>query len=139
MTEVVRYVADDGTEFEDEYDCRVHEATQELKAIDGEFFFLDEGKNPIKATDFGNWDEVQYIFLANNVVGKKLAELWDCEVVDAYPPDFLYGSYRLGTNSAKAGLWAFDDRDDSWYHVGDKMAELQETADDCMAVINGGI
>lgn len=136
MTEVVKYVADDGTEFDDECDCREYEWQQSVEGaeytlLNGNFTVLDNGNNH-------SYDDAEYIFIPNLRAVKQLYNAWDGDFVSTYRPEFLDRAWNYtGDFNCETGLWAYDwDRED-WFHLGSKIAELQKQANEVMARING--
>ena len=129
MEEVTYWRADDGTEFDDEEECRVYEFGITVKRMEGKVFLLDRQKRPLDLTDYSSYSDAWYIYLVNS---KSAGLLFDCwPEFDNYFPSELH--------RAEAGLWAYDDRDDCWYHLGQRITEFQDEADECMSVINGGL
>lgn len=133
MREVSYWEADDGTVFEDESECREYEWKQNVEDCTNLYTLLDSNREKLDPLEPGSYDDCYYIFVANEFARKKLQVIWDDDVIGVYAPDFLSG-YNF-----TPGLWAFDDDRDEWYHLGEKIAELQDIADSCMAVVNGGL
>lgn len=133
MREVSYWEADDGTVFEDESECLEYEWKQNVEAISDQFILLDGRYKKLDPTDTASYDNCYFIFLMNEQAGRKLKNIWDCDVTSVYPPDFI-NTYKEIT----PGLWAFDESCDEWYHLGERIAELQDMADECMETINGG-
>ena len=61
MTEVTKYIADDGTEFDDEYDCLEYEFEQNVK--DGEWTLLDNKLKVLHNDQRRSYKDCWYIFL----------------------------------------------------------------------------
>ena len=51
MKEITKYIADDGTEFEDEDECLDYERTEKIKTMQGVKFFYGDGK---EITDYSS-------------------------------------------------------------------------------------
>ena len=137
MEEIIIYRADDGTDFDDEYDCRFYEWQCSVRDEQSPQVVLMDAnykRLPLDHTD--SYNDVYYIFIGDEKSAHFLYDIWDCDMVDTYRPDFLCG-YKV-----KTGLYAYDEEDEKWYHLGDKLEEIQREADRCMRTVNewfGGI
>ena len=130
MTELHLYIADDGTEFEDEEDCLRHEVgcrAQELKGV----VLLDENFRPIPLSDLSQWENAWFIYAKDIQALRDLSDVWDWDLVGVSPPHFLFED--------RAGLFAYDENQDEWYHVGTRFQEIQSIADKAMKVINDNL
>ena len=78
-----------------------------------------------------DWDRACFIFVKDVSALHKLRNVWDWDLTGLYPPDFLNGD--------TAGLFAYNDDADSWYHVGTFLQEIQALADKAMSVINKNV
>lgn len=132
MKEVTYWEADDGTQFEYEDECREYEWKQKVEENEDRFFLLDSGKDKLDPYDTASYDDTYFIYIPNKSSAKVLYDIWDSDITGVYPPDFL-SNYDL-----TPGLWAFDDTCDEWFHLGERIAELQDIADKCMEKINEG-
>ena len=133
MQEIIIYRADDGTDFEDEYDCREYEWQQTFDS-NIQFVLLDGKRRRLDPVKTSSYENVWFIFVPNGTAYQQLRKAWDNEWIDPCSPDFLLD------NTPKFGLWAYDEsisRDDGWYHVGDYIQRFQTMADGLLAVING--
>lgn len=133
MREVSYWEADDGTRFEYEDECREYEWKQRIEEVKNRFSLLDIGKDKLDPCDTTIYDEVYFIYVPNRSSAKVLYDIWDDDITGVYPPSFL-SNYDL-----TPGLWAFDETCDEWYHLGERIADLQDMANDCMETINGGV
>jgi hypothetical protein len=137
MEEIIIYRADDGTDFEDEYDCRLYEWECSIKdQMPLPVVLLDKHFKPLPVTEPSSFEDCWYIFLGSETAASFLADIWDCDITSTYCPRFLH------TWDDKSGLWAYDEDTDGWYHLGNRLKELQTEADKCMETINnelGGI
>lgn len=61
MIERVSYIADDGTVFEDEYECLEYERTLILKKCEHDIHMWDNEFQPIPITDSQALDKVYYL------------------------------------------------------------------------------
>lgn len=137
MTEITKYVADDGTEFDDEWDCRHYEWQQTFEG-DARFQMLDCGKDRLDPTDAQSYEDAYFLFFPSHESILQCQEVWDCDMVDAYIPRFLNPS-RHHHAEIDCGLWVYDDTTEEWYHIGKRIEELTKLANDCLEVINGGV
>ena len=131
MRELHLYVANDGTEFEDEEECLAYETAQTAKTLKGKVALLDADFKVIPLDILEEWDKAYFIFVKDVSALHELRDVWDWDLTGLYPPDFLNGD--------TAGLFAYDDDADSWYHVGTFLQEIQALADKAMSVINKNI
>jgi hypothetical protein len=137
MEEIIIYRADDGTNFDDEYDCRFYEwqcSVRDEESPQVVLMDVNYKRLPLDHTD--SYTDVYYIFIGDEKSARFLYDIWDCDMVGTYRPDFLCG-YKV-----KTGLYAYDVENEKWYHLGDKLEEIQREADRCMRTVNewfGGI
>lgn len=137
MEEIIIYRADDGTDFDDEYDCRFYEWQCSVKDEESpQVVLMDVNYKRLPLDHTESYSDVYYIFIGDEKSAHFLYDIWDFDMVDAYRPDFLCG-YKV-----KTGLYAYDCEDEKWYHLGDRLEEIQQEADRCMRTVNewfGGI
>ena len=132
MTEIIKYVADDGTEFDDEWDCRKYEWEQGTK--DAEYVLLSHNYKVLPKDDPNSYDDAFYIFVPTEESVLKLLSNWDAEMISTYSPNvFCY------TRNNELGLYAWDENKEEWYHLGKKLDELSKQAELAMQAINGGV
>ena len=131
MRELHLYVADDGTEFEDEQECLAYETEQSAKKLKGKVVLLNAGFKVIPLGTLADWDRAFFIFAKDVSALHELRDVWDCDLTGSYPPDFLNGD--------TAGLFAYDEDYDNWYHMGTRIQEIQALADKAMSVINNNV
>ena len=138
MEEIVIYRADDGTDFDDEYDCRYYEWSTNVKDNDHlPVKLLNSNCQTLPRHETDSFNDAYFIFIGSEEAADFLADIWDTNMVEVYAPHFL-----CRYNTRKTGLWAYDESTEEWYHLGDRLAELQEIADRCMEAVNnelGGI
>ena len=87
----MKYVADDGTEFETEKECLEHECL--LADIESSFIMYDENLNKLSSEDYDDCYYINVIRRANDV------------------GDYLYNHYGIGverTDIAKEGIYYYD-------------------------------
>ena len=128
MRELHLYVANDGTEFEDEEECLTYETAQTAKTLKGKVALLDADFKVIPLDILEEWDKAYFIFVKDVSALHELRDVWDWDLTGLYPPEFLNGD--------TAGLFAYDDDADAWYHMGTRLQCLQAIADKAMSVIN---
>ena len=133
MREVLIFIADDGTEFEDEWECREYEWQTK---VGDEFLFslLDSKHKVLNPIDPASYENAWFIFIPDLKAFNQLHDAWDGDWVDTCCPRFLHDYEKV------CGLWAYDEHIDSrdgWYHVGNYIQQLQDKATEIMAVING--
>lgn len=123
MTEITKYIADDGTEFEDEDECLDYERTTSMKKIQGVKFFFENGK---EVTDYSSLEDLldrsYFIKITNEDDFNKFEELLYDELGCSYWAD--------GWNSLKGekGLFYYDEDRDcwvSWEAEYDKLREIR--------------
>lgn len=112
------YIADDGAQFDSEYDCKIHEVSTAAEEFKDTLFFYDDGGYRI--TDIlDNYDNVCYITIkdVNAIeVVEIIANLLDC-----------YSPWESNQDLSQAiGTYCYDYSDDKWFLIEDKIAELEE-------------
>ena len=128
MTELHLYIAEDGTEFEDEQECLAYETMQSAKELKGKVVLLDAQFKPIPLDNLADWDKTFFIFAKDVSALHELRAVWDWDLTGLYPPDLLFED--------TAGLFAYDEENDTWYHMGTRLQELQAIADKAMKIVN---
>lgn len=131
MRELHLYVANDGTEFEDEQECLAYETAQIAKTLKGKVALLDVDFKVIPLDILEEWDKAYFIFVKDVSAFHELRDVWDWGLTGLYPPDFLNGDI--------AGLFVYDDDADAWYHMGTRLKSLQAIADRAMSIINNNM
>lgn len=112
MIECTCYIADDGTTFKDEDECRDYERSLEIKKYERDIHMWDEHFQPIDATDATALDKVYYL-TCDTADAVAVMEAWfesvgyespfDCDV------DYSYAAGRH---------YYYVDNDD-WYEADD--------------------
>lgn len=137
MTEITKYVADDGTEFDDEWDCRHYEWQQQFDGR-AKFQMLGTYYERLDPMDAGSYEDAYFLFFPTHEAIQQCQEAWDCDMVDAYVPRFLNPARKHHTE-IDCGLWAYDDTTEEWYHLGKRIEELTAIANKALEIINGGV
>lgn len=128
MRELHLYIAEDGTEFEDEQECLAYEAAQSAKGLKGKVVLLDRQFKSIPLDNLAEWENTFFIFTKDVSALHELRAVWDWDLTGLCPPDFLFED--------TAGLFAYDEDNDTWYHMGTRLQTLQTIADKAMKTIN---
>ena len=132
MTEIVIYRADDGTDFEDEWDCKHYEWQQSCESA--EYTLLGDHFQILPTDKIDSYKYASFIFVPTQASAFALNAHWDIDVIDADCPGFL--PWR-GDQTIELGLWAWDEDLEKWYHLGKKVDELTQLATRAMDAING--
>ena len=131
MRELHLYIAEDGTNFEDEEECLAYEAAQSAKTLKGKVVLLGEHFEVIPLDNLADWKRIFFIFAKDVSALHELYDVWDWDFTGMPAPDFLEGD--------TAGLFAYDEDYDSWYHMGTRLQKLQAIADKAMKIINENV
>lgn len=131
MRELHLYIAEDGTEFEDEQECLAYEAGYRAKELKGKVILLDRQFKSIPLDNLAEWENTFFIFTKDVSALHELREVWDWDLTGLCPPGFLFED--------TAGLFAYDEDNDNWYHMGTRLQELQAIANKAMKIINENV
>ena len=132
MQEIIIYRADDGTDFEDEWDCKHYEWRQSCKHV--EYTLLGDHFQILPTDKIDSYKYASFIFVPTQASAFALNAHWDIDIIDADCPGFL--PWR-GDQTIELGLWAWDEDLEKWYHLGKKVDELNQLATRAMDAING--
>jgi hypothetical protein len=132
MTEIVIYRADDGTDFEDEWDCKHYEWQQSCESA--EYTLLGRHLFILPTEDTSSYEDACFIFIPTQASAFALCNNWDTDMINADCPSFL--PWRAD-QTIELGLWAWDEDLEKWYHLGKKVDELTQLATKAMDAING--
>ena len=132
MQEIIIYRADDGTDFEDEWDCKHYEWQQSCESAD--YTLLSHNFQILPIDDTNSYEDACFIFVPTQASAFALSNNWDSEMVSTCSPSFL--PWRED-QTIELGLWAWDEDLDNWYHLGKKVDELTQLATKAMDAING--
>ena len=132
MTEIIIYRADDGTDFEDEWDCKHYEWQQSCESA--EYTLLGDHFQILPTDKIDSYKYASFIFVPTQASAFALNAHWDIDIIDADCPGFL--PWR-GDQTIELGLWAWDEDLEKWYHLGKKVDELTQMANKAMDAING--
>ena len=132
MQEIIIYRADDGTDFEDEWDCKHYEWQQSCEKA--EYTLLGDHFQILPTDKIDSYKYASFIFVPTQASAFALNAHWDIDIIDADCPGFL--PWR-GDQTIELGLWAWDEDLEQWYHLGKKVDELTQLATKAMDAING--
>lgn len=116
MTEITKWIADDGKEFEDYDECRDYEIGLELKEISDAVHLYDWQKRPLPL-DESHLEDAHYIMIETRSAFNRLEELND-----------EHFSVNLPSNQGftSPGLYFWDGDDDEWKHLEEEITRLVE-------------
>ena len=100
MIEITKYVADDGTEFEDEFECMDYESKLSLTYHKNDFILFDDDKCPLSLEDIKS-EDVYYIVI-KHPCGAVVLGKWFERCGDVNPFEFTAEKNYVGT-------WAYTD------------------------------
>lgn len=115
MKEITKFIADDGTEFDNEYECVEYENKQLLKNYQNQILVLNDDRKQI--TDFYNYDGNDFYYLYFKGEGAYLAFKQKFE--DAHmsmPWNNNAYSYVVELEDAINVLWYWGE-DDTWHTI----------------------
>ena len=123
MKTVIYYVADDGTKFDDEYECAQYERKKLLEEHKDEFQFFSYRKNLIPIEE-AITEDVMYIVIKAEGCAEAIGEWFKRDECD----DPFYGVY-----DKCVGTWVYGDvldRGDEWFKLELEIAEMQSLIDE---------
>ena len=139
MEEIIVYRANDGTDFDDEYECMEYEWKTNI-GDNPEFRLLNGNYQELCPHLPKAYEDAEFIFIPNLRAAKKCYYAWDDDITEQTRPVFLDRAWRVnGVFECELGLWKWDWDNEDWFHIGSRIAELQQFADKAMEVINGGV
>ena len=118
MTEKVTYIADDGTEFDYEDECRDYEMAQEILPLFENVQMWDCCEKPIPTPTC--WEEIETALEELHFIrGSDIEELWYAiHDADLETQMVSYETFRREVNSAsETDLLMFDSDMDEWVNV----------------------
>ena len=118
MTEKITYIADDGTEFDYEDECRDYEMAQEILPLFEDVQMWDCCEKPIPTPT--DWEEIKNALEELHYIrGSGVEELWDAIYnADLETQMVSYETFRREVNSAsETDLLMFDSDMDEWVNV----------------------
>ena len=124
MTEKTIYVAFDGKEFEDEYDCREYELSENAKNIGDDLLMYDENGKQVFVTQFDyDYNRIEYVIFKSKIAYDYfIKKMYDyCDI--PYPNE-----EEVKSNNYKCSYY-YDYEYDKWRDINNKIAELQSQID----------
>ena len=118
MKEIRFWQADDGTKFDDEYECIEYERKTILKNHKDDFVFLDCNREAISIED-AKTDNICYIIVKNQKYAYDIGSWFESDGC----PDPFYGFYPN-----VEGTWVWGDileMGDEWVHLESEIEKLQ--------------
>lgn len=123
MEKIVKYVAFDGTEFDDEDECLDYEFETKAKEYTEYFALYNRDRKPIKfCADDRTLEYTNYIVVKT----EKVVSFLDDWMID-------YGCYSTIGKAAdlacienRIGLWMWDEEEEIWKHWETEIAKMRE-------------
>lgn len=115
MQEIITYKADDGTLFDDEYECFYYEKKQEWKPFQETIIFVNSERKLVE-TNFHNVDN-------GTVFGMVLLSDESAEFIKSQSEAHCIGNPFDTYNQLTpvAGIYWYDDTRDRWLNVGNEL------------------
>ena len=125
MTEKTIYVAFDGKEFEDEYDCREYELSENGKMLvmTNDLLTYDKnGKQMFVSQADCDYERIDYVVFKSKPAYDYFAQLM-CSCSLSYPDEIEaeYSNYKCS--------YYYDYKYDEWRNINNKIEELQSQID----------
>ena len=123
MTEKTIYIAFDGKEFDNEYDCREYELSENAKNIGDDLLMYDENGKQMFITQFDcNYNRIDYVIFKSKIAYDYFAKkMYDYDI--SYPNE-----EEVKSNNYKCSYY-YDYEYDKWRDINNKIAELQSQID----------
>lgn len=121
MYKEIKFVAFDGTKFDDEEECIVYEAEKKLKPFTDtkQLQFFDEDKNPLSVTDEYFNDKIVYLVATTYEAASMFEEV--SNIIDLSTPFDRYGRYKISM-----GSWCYDNGWVSYEDMRKKFIDVWE-------------
>lgn len=119
MIEICYYKADDGTKFDDRWDCIQYERQKALEEFKDDFQFFDSCRNPVPIEN-ADTEKVCYIIVKNARCAETIGN-WFNDDSCADPFDGCYEEV--------VGTWVYGDiidKGDEWYKLELEIEKLQD-------------
>ena len=119
MQEVRYWLANDGTKFDDEYDCIRYERKKKLEDYKDDFVFYDEQKNIIFPEE-ANADQIFIVVIKTPDAAKSVGE-W-------FEDDGCYSPFDGCEIGHEVGTWVYGDlleMGDEWIKLESEIERLQ--------------
>lgn len=115
MTELTLYIADDGTEFDCEEDCREYECGQRLGEMNIMFYNADGEVIPKDRLEH-EWEHVFYVDIESHSDLEALLNMVWRNDIDLPSVDEI----------DDVGHWVYDEDNDRWFEIGQERERLDE-------------
>ena len=123
MTEKAIYIAFDGKEFDNEYDCREYELSEKGKNVGNDLLTYDKnGKQMFVSQADCDYERIDYVVFKSKPAYDYFAQLM-CSCSLSYPDEIEaeYSNYKCS--------YYYDYEYDEWRNINNKIAELQSQID----------
>lgn len=117
MTEYTKYIADDGTEFDDCGECEVYERKLKLDGMRGKLIALDINGKPVD--DLRDIDRIFYLYIDSDRTAYQLDDLYD----EGWP--WSSGSINCA-GRPRAGQFFYDTDMDHWIDIDSTKEKIKE-------------
>ena len=123
MEKIVKYVAFDGMEFDNEEDCANYELETKAKEYIEYFTLYGYDRKPIKfCADDEILDLIFYIVIKDE---KAISFLDDLMVKHGYYSTIGESAYNQNIKNC-VGLWMWDEQEEDWKHWETEMSKMRE-------------
>ena len=126
MKEVRYWVAEDGTRFNDYFDCYQYERKTELRKFKNDFIFFDVDCR-LLSIDRANTDNIEYIIVKTIECAEMLNE-W-------FEEDGVTSPFENRPNEEKTGTFRWESLTSEWKRVENELAELDKLLGDLNSVM----
>lgn len=117
MKEIKYYVAEDGTKFNYKDECIVYEKRMRLKEYEGDFAIFDREQKKLNPL-YADIEDIDYIIVKSCAAAHYIGEWFEKEGYNC--------PFGLNYAPRNIGAWAYDSRRDVWYHLENKIEELNK-------------
>lgn len=121
MREITKYVANDGTEFDNEDECRYYEVTESMKTIKGVKFFFGNGE---EITNYSSLEDLVDLSSFIKITDKNDFNKFEEMVFDELHRH--YWAYGWDDLKDKTGLFYYDEVFDGWMSWDEQYDKLRE-------------
>ena len=118
MIERITYIADDGTEFDDEDECLAYEAELNFGAFKDHVFLFNSVRSPLSFS-LDNFEASYYVVINDDSAAASFVAAMEAEGYSELP-------------RAK-GVYKYNTRKDKWENLHEKLADLTELIEELTA------
>ena len=119
MTEVHYYVAEDGTQFRDSWECQRYEQLKLLESCKDEFQFFYHDREPITDLKNATSENVDFIVIKTERAAESVDRWFEIECASS-----PFGSRR---GEEKIGTFQWECVPGEWRKIEEELAELDKT------------